>query len=107
MIWSKSCARCETGDMTLDEDGDKLCMQCGYTERLATAQMAAGDFDDLLRMLEAEAEAEAEPAGSGATAMAIVMKTALPRGFRKGASPVRRGLGDPQENTIWAVGDSR
>ena len=59
MMWFKSCTRCQTGDMTLDEDGDKLCLQCGYTQRLATAPMVSGDFWDLLRMLEAEAD-EAE-----------------------------------------------
>ncbi len=32
MIWYKSCPRCTSGDLTLDEDGDKLCLQCVYIE---------------------------------------------------------------------------
>ena len=36
MLWLKSCPRCVTGDMTLDEGGDKLCLQCGFVKYSAS-----------------------------------------------------------------------
>ena len=32
MIWLKSCPRCVGGDMVLDEDSSKRCLQCGHVE---------------------------------------------------------------------------
>ena len=32
MIWSKACSRCKRGDVYLDEDNAKHCMQCGYVQ---------------------------------------------------------------------------
>ena len=37
MIWFKSCPRCHFGDITLDEDGDRLCLQCGYIQHAIAA----------------------------------------------------------------------
>ncbi len=36
MIWYKSCPRCELGDMIPDQDGDKLCLHCGYVDYAET-----------------------------------------------------------------------
>ena len=41
MIWFKSCHRCKRGDMTFDEDGDRLCLQCGHIQRSVSAAMGA------------------------------------------------------------------
>jgi hypothetical protein len=30
MMWIKSCPRCKLGDMTMDEDDYRLCLECGY-----------------------------------------------------------------------------
>ena len=30
MLWMQSCPRCQNGDMYLDQDDCKHCMQCGY-----------------------------------------------------------------------------
>ena len=35
MYWLKSCPRCSTGDMYLDEDDCKHCIQCGYVDTAA------------------------------------------------------------------------
>ena len=35
MIWYKSCPRCSRGDLYLDEDDCKHCLQCGYTQGAA------------------------------------------------------------------------
>ncbi|MBM3933695.1 MAG: hypothetical protein FJ319_05255 [SAR202 cluster bacterium] len=43
MMWLKSCPRCSTGDMYLDEDDQKHCFQCGFT---ATRYAASGVSDD-------------------------------------------------------------
>ena len=32
MLWLKACERCENGDMYLDEDGFKHCLQCSHTQ---------------------------------------------------------------------------
>ena len=32
MIWFKSCPRCKAGDMTPDEDNNRLCLQCGHVQ---------------------------------------------------------------------------
>jgi hypothetical protein len=32
MMWLKSCPRCEKGDMYLDQDDSRHCMQCGYVQ---------------------------------------------------------------------------
>ena len=49
MIWFKSCPRCKQGDLTLNEDDDRACMQCGYVEfpgsRVATVQRIAEELN--------------------------------------------------------------
>ena len=32
MMWLKACPRCTNGDMYLDEDQLKHCMQCGFIQ---------------------------------------------------------------------------
>ena len=32
MIWLKSCPRCKQGDVTLNGDDDRACMQCGHVQ---------------------------------------------------------------------------
>ena len=32
MMWLKACPRCTNGDMYLDEDELKHCMQCGFIQ---------------------------------------------------------------------------
>lgn len=32
MIWIKTCPRCTTGDLYLDEDSSRHCMQCGHIQ---------------------------------------------------------------------------
>ena len=32
MLWLKACERCKNGDMYLDEDGFKHCLQCSNTQ---------------------------------------------------------------------------
>ena len=47
MMWLKACPRCNTGDVTLDEDGDKFCLQCGYVQ----ASSAAPSVVKVVRLL--------------------------------------------------------
>jgi hypothetical protein len=68
MMWFKTCPRCKLGDITLDEDNYRLCLQCGYVQYSAAepgvAPEAAGLFHlgyaDLWRTLN-------ERAGQGKT----------------------------------------
>jgi hypothetical protein len=39
MIWYKECPRCKVGDMNLDEDDARHCLQCGYKEDTTMAAM--------------------------------------------------------------------
>ena len=48
MIWFKSCSRCKQGDMTLDEDGDRLCLQCGHVQRSVAAPAAVAALANLV-----------------------------------------------------------
>ena len=32
MLWLRSCTRCQTGALYLDEDDTKHCMQCGHVQ---------------------------------------------------------------------------
>ena len=66
MMWIKSCPRRKLGDMTLDEDSYRLCLQCGNVRYSApeprVAPEAAGLFHmgyaDLWRTLNERAEKE-------------------------------------------------
>ena len=40
MLWLRSCPRCENGDMCLDGDDSRHCMQCGYVQ-VSTSQTGA------------------------------------------------------------------
>ena len=31
-MWLKACPRCRLGDMCPDQDGGRLCLQCGYIQ---------------------------------------------------------------------------
>ena len=59
MIWFKSCPRCAVGDMTLDEDGDRLCLQCSYVQRSAAVPSMSGEFADVFRVSQDESESAA------------------------------------------------
>ena len=41
MVWLKECPRCKNGDLYLDEDGCRNCMQCGYVQYPAEAAAGA------------------------------------------------------------------
>ena len=47
MVWLKSCPRCQNGDMYLDEDSCKHCMQCGHVANTTNpaAELAARWFE--------------------------------------------------------------
>ena len=47
MMWFKACPRCKRGDMNLNEDGDRLCLQCGHTQRLVADPAHAAGFANL------------------------------------------------------------
>ena len=52
MIWYKSCPRCEKGDMILDEDNYKNCLQCGYVQYSATQLDISNELVKLLQFLD-------------------------------------------------------
>ena len=37
MLFLKACPRCQTGDLYLDEDDSKHCMQCGHIQHAANS----------------------------------------------------------------------
>ena len=50
MMWLKSCPRCKRGDMTLNEDGERLCLQCGYVRFAATEPGVASEATGLVQV---------------------------------------------------------
>ena len=48
MLWLNSCPRCRTGDMYLDEDNSRHCLQCAYIQHEIRT---IDQFADLLRAL--------------------------------------------------------
>ena len=47
MMWFKACPRCTNGDMYLDEDNLRHCMQCGFIQGsvdVTTAQLELARF---------------------------------------------------------------
>ncbi len=61
MLWLKSCPRCQTGDMYLNEDNEKHCMQCGYTHGSAPALALSPEFAHLLAVDDATAATLGKP----------------------------------------------
>ena len=49
MMWLKGCSRCVTGDLYLDEDNVKHCMQCGHVQY--PARRTSGALSDLADVL--------------------------------------------------------
>ena len=47
MMWLKACPRCKTGDVTLDQDGDRSCLQCG----VVLASSAAPSVVNVVKLL--------------------------------------------------------
>ena len=52
MMWFKACPRCRSGDLYLDGDDSRHCMQCGYIQyssnetNTAAGLMPLVDLDD-------------------------------------------------------------
>ena len=63
MMWLKECPRCTTGDVTLDEDGDKICLQCGSVH----ASSATPSFVKVVKLLRYQDARTQRPA----TAVAV------------------------------------
>ena len=43
MYWLSSCPRCSNGDLYLDEDDCRHCIQCGYVDSAAKSEEKAVD----------------------------------------------------------------
>ena len=56
MLWFKSCPRCKQGDMTLDEENDKLCLQCGYIQYSVGGTVIAPQSAHVFRVDDDETE---------------------------------------------------
>ena len=56
MLSLKSCPRCKLGDMTLDEDNDQLCLQCGYIQYSVSETVIAPQSAHLFRVDDDESE---------------------------------------------------
>ena len=56
MMWLKSCPRCKLGDVTLDEDGDRLCLQCGHIQRSVSEPALAPETAKPLRNYRSKTE---------------------------------------------------
>ena len=63
MMYLKSCPRCETGDMYLDEDNSRHCFQCGYV------QAGPAGADRLADLLQTIATEEYKPERAGQLAI--------------------------------------
>ena len=56
MIWFKSCPRCKLGDMTLDKDNYRLCLQCGYVQYSVGENVIAPQGDHLVQVYDGRTE---------------------------------------------------
>ena len=56
MFWFKSCPRCKLGDMTLDEDNYRLCLQCGYVQYSVGANVIAPQGAHLFHVYDGKTE---------------------------------------------------
>ena len=54
MMWFKACPRCKQGDMALDEDNDRLCLQCGFILHQVGAPAVANDIAEMVRVDDAQ-----------------------------------------------------
>ena len=58
MLWLRSCPRCQTGDLYLDGDDSKHCLQCGYIDYQTGGSSALVDLEQALQtVLRREATA--------------------------------------------------
>ena len=48
MLWLKACPRCQTGDLYLDEDDSKHCMQCGHIQYAANSAGILAGLSELV-----------------------------------------------------------
>ena len=49
MMWLKACPRCKTGDLYLDGDNSRHCMQCGHIQHSVDQIAIAYDLARVLR----------------------------------------------------------
>ena len=49
-MWLKACLRCKLGDVVLDEDGLRHCLQCGHIQYSSADPTIASELAQLLRM---------------------------------------------------------
>ena len=71
MIWFKACPRCKSGDLHLDEDNCKHCLQCGYTQRTRNGTLVALELALLFGTGDGGKEQMASEATEQATAIAV------------------------------------
>ena len=64
MIWLKTCPRCKSGDMYLDEDDSKHCMQCGHVHYSRDSAVVAFELARFLGGSAVEREALSARAGA-------------------------------------------
>ena len=57
MMWLKACPRCTNGDMYLDEDELRHCMQCGFIQGSVYGKNAQ---EELARFLSSGSAAKVE-----------------------------------------------
>ena len=67
MLWLKSCTRCQTGDLYMDEDDSKHCMQCGHIEYPTGKSSGVIDLEQALQAVLRTQTTSAR--GSGLLAM--------------------------------------
>ena len=71
MVWLKSCPRCKLGDMTVAENNDRLCLQCGYVQHSSTDPTFAGVVMKALHIDRSSAEAPISDGLRQETAVAV------------------------------------
>ena len=52
MLWYRSCPRCESGTMYLDEDNAKHCMQCGFQQHQQVVADMSPDIAEMFNLDE-------------------------------------------------------
>ena len=55
MFMFKACPRCQTGDLYLDEDDSKHCMQCGHIQHAANSGGILAGLSELVTARGGEA----------------------------------------------------
>ena len=96
MLWLNACVRCETGALSLDENNERHCLQCGHIQYSLTDPRAASELVRLLKTDDGTGSDTAldlrqplQTAGNSTRPSRYLLRSAGTPNFSRGAIPAR------------------